>query len=426
MENPADRAAAHGGMGGRLSDKAIKAFISKRVAGRKLADGRGLYLVLTSACSAIWRVKYRIGTSERTYTIGPYGIVGLAAARAEMVEVKRLLLRGKDPVAERRTSRAVEAAEGDSAFRTVADDWLTMRKKDWSATHYEKSRRALERDLYPLLGALSVASITPAIVARPIQAVHKRDALDTATRLLQHVNGIFRYAQAKGLCRDNPAAPVRELLPRKKESGRMPALLEWEALGDILRRGEVARLSPPVRVAHRLCAFSTARIGNVVSAEWREFDLDGEQPVWVIPRKKMKVATRETDHRIPLCREIATELRNWGGVSGAKGFVFPSPTGGEHIGRESIEKVYRVTLKLARIHSPHGWRSSFSTLARDSGFARDVVELALDHAHDNEVARAYDRGERFDQRVELFNWWGKQLAAAQSGVKVVTSKPQSA
>jgi hypothetical protein len=30
------------------------------------------------------------------------------------------------------------------------------------------------------------------------------------------------------------------------------------------------------------------------------------------------------------------------------------------------------------------------------------VELALDHAHDNEVARAYDRGERFDDRIKLF------------------------
>jgi hypothetical protein len=67
-----------------------------------------------------------------------------------------------------------------------------------------------------------------------------------------------------------------------------------------------------------------------------------------------------------------------------------------------------------------GWGSAFSTLARDNGFARDVVELALDHAHDNEVARAYDRGERFTQRVQLFNWWGQQLAAAQRGAKIIT------
>ena len=426
MENRSIQNVSSGGTGGRLTDKAVKAFVAKRTLGKKLADGRGLHLFMTPAGSATWRIKYRLGGHEKVYSIGQYGVVGLAAARAELLEVKRLLLRGKDPVAERRLARAVEAADGDGAFKTVADDWLAMRKKEWSAIHYDKSRRALERDIYPWLGTLSVASITPAIIARPIQEVYKRDALDTATRLLQHVNGIFRYAQAKGFCRDNPASPVREVLPRKKESGRMPALLDWASLGDVLRCGEVARLSPSVRMAHRLCAFSAARIGNVVSAEWREFNLDDDQSVWVIPRKKMKVATRETDHRIPLCREIAAELRHWRTLSGAKVFVFPSPTGGPHIGRESIEKVYRVTLDLARKHSPHGWRSSFSTLARDNGFARDVVELALDHAHDNEVARAYDRGERFDQRVELFNWWGKQLAAAQSGVRVVASKPRSA
>lgn len=54
--------------------------------------------------------------------------------------------------------------------------------------------------------------------------------------------------------------------------------------------------------------------------------------------------------------------------------------------------------------------NGFPALARDYGFARDVVELVLDHAHDNEVARAYDRGGRFTQRVQLFNWWGEQLA----------------
>lgn len=41
--------------------------------------------------------------------------------------------------------------------------------------------------------------------------------------------------------------------------------------------------------------------------------------------------------------------------------------------------------------------------------ARDVVELALDHAHDNEVARAYDRGERFDERVKLLWTWDSPL-----------------
>lgn len=140
----------------------------------------------------------------------------------------------------------------------------------------------------------------------------------------------------------------------------------------------------------------------------------------------MKVTTRDTDHRVPLSLEIADELRRWREMLGGKGFVFPSPQGGKHIGRESIEKVYRVTLGLNGKHSPHGWRSALSTLARDNGFARDVVELALDHAHDNEVARAYDRGERFDERIKLFNWWGEQLSAAQCGATVIPIKTQAA
>ena len=410
---------AGGILSGRLTDKGIKAFLARAESGKKLSDGGGMYLFSTPPGGANWRVKYRIEGKEKIYSIGTYPLVSLAAARAELGEVKALLLEGKDPVSHRRMSRAAHAATSGNTFQNIAQEWLAMKQREWSAVHYNKSARALERDVYPSLGNLPVASISPAIVAKTIEDIHKRDVLETAMRILQHLNGIFRYAQAKGLCRDNPATSAREILPRKKDNGRMPALLEFAALGDVLRRAEMARLSPSVRMAHRLIAFTAARIGNVVDAEWREFGLEESQPVWIIPRKKMKVATRHIDLRIPLCPEIAAELRQWNNVIGGRGIVFPSPTGGKQIGRESIEKAYRVTLTLNGKHSPHGWRSAFSTLARDDGFARDVVELALDHAHDNEVARAYDRGERFTERVRLFNWWGEHLAAAQQGAKII-------
>ena len=409
-----------GGITGKLSEKAIKAFVSKAEKGKKLADGGGLHLFVTPAGGTTWRIKYRIGGKEKIYSVGPYPLVSLAGARVELAEVKALLLEGKDPVAARRVNRAATAAGSDNTLKAVSQEWLTMKKREWSPNHSAKSARAFERDIYPSLGNLPIASITPAMVATTIEDIHKRDVLETAKRILQHLNGVFRYAQAKGLCRDNPAGPAREILPRKKNSGHLPALLEFVALGDVLRRAEMARLSPSVRMAHRLCAFTAMRIGNIVNAEWNEFHLDNEQPVWVIPRAKMKVTTRDIDHRVPLSAEIAAEFRLWHETTGGHGFVFPSPAGGKFIGRESIEKVYRMTLGLAGKHSPHGWRSAFSTLSRDNGFARDVVELALDHAHDNEVARAYDRGERFTQRVQLFNWWGDQLTAAQRGAKIVT------
>lgn len=410
---------AGGIVGGKLTDKAVKAFAAKGERGKKLADGGGLHLFVTPAGGTTWRIKYRLDGKEKIYSIGPYPLVSLAASRVELSEVKCLLLEGKDPVSNRRVNRAANAASAEETFQSVAQEWLSMKRKEWSEGHYTKSSRAFERDIYPSLARIPIASITPSMVATAVQDIHKRDVLETASRILQHLNGVFRYAQAKGLCRDNPAAAAREVLPRKKDNGRMPALLDYVALGDILRRAQLARLSPSVHMAHRLCAFTAARIGNVITAEWKEFQLEGNQPVWTIPRQKMKVTNRGLDHRIPLCHQIAEELRRWMTMVGGKGFVFPSPTGGKHIGRESIEKVYRVTLGLAGKHSPHGWRSAFSTLARDHGIAREVVELALDHAHDNEIARAYDRGERFAQRIELYDWWGTQLVDAQRGAKIL-------
>ena len=408
-----------GGTSGKLTDKGIKSFIARKVIGSKLADGQGLYLLITRAKTASWRIKYRIEGKEKSYTIGTYPQSSLAQARLELKEVKASLNKGRDPVVARRITMAQAAAHSESTFRAVAEEWFAMKEKEWSLTHHTKSKRAFERDIYKALGELPIESITPSVIAKAIETINKRDVLETATRILQHLNGVFRYAQAKGLCEINSAAPVKEILPRKKTNGRMPALLDWNSLGALLRAAEAARLSPSVRTAHRLLAFSATRISNVVQAEWKEFDLDADIPIWVIPRAKMKDHTRVGDHRIPLGPQITAELKQWGKLFGRKGYVFPSPTGNQFISRESLEKAYRVTLNMSGKHAPHGWRSAFSTLARDNGFEQDVVELALDHAHGNEVVRAYDRGERFTQRVGLYKWWGEKLTHAQNGAEII-------
>ena len=114
-----------------------------------------------------------------------------------------------------------------------------------------------------------------------------------------------------------------------------------------------------------MIAYTAARIGNVITAEWNEFDL-GDSPRWVIPRHKMKMKDRKHDHVILLGPTIVNELRQWKNSTGGKGFVFPSATGRKHVTHEALEKIYRVTLRLDGKHSPHGWRSSFSTLAREN------------------------------------------------------------
>lgn len=404
----------------RLSDRAVKSFLARARAGdapkKKLFDGGGLYLTVTPAGTGVWRIKYRMNGKERLVAVGVHPEVSLADARAKRDALRSQLRGGLDPVVVR-----VNRTAAQTTFGAVALQWLEHRKGDWSAIHFEKTVRAFDRDVLPKLGNLRVADITPAVIAPVIEAIAKRGSLETAGKVLQNVGAVFRFAEGKGLSRANanPATSVRELLPRKREHSQRPALLEFASLGDLLRRAEVAPISPPVRLAHRLIAFTAARIGNAITAEWPEFDLESETPTWIIPRERMKAKERPFDHKIILAPTIASEFRIWRASTGGKGFVFPSPSGRPHITHEALEKVLRVTLGMEGKHSVHGWRASFSTLARDHGFSRDCVELTLDHIADTAVARAYDRGERLAERVKLMYWWDAQLTAAQHGAHAI-------
>jgi len=412
----------------KLTDRAIKAFVRRSSSsslshGRaKLFDGGGLFLTVTAAGSPTWRLKFRVARKERLYAIGPYPQVTLEQARAEAEWARGHLKEGRDPVMVRRVQRADATTASAETFEGFAHDWLERQRGQWSKVHYVKSKRALERDVLPKLGKLAIQDISPKMVAAVIEAVARRGARDTAAKVLWHCSGVFRLAQARGAISSNPADPAREVLVRKRPTRRTPAVLTFPGLGEILHKSDAAGLLEQTRRAHRLMAFTASRISNVVEARWREFDLTATPALWVIPRPQMKAKDRDHNHKVFLCREIADEIREWKSTKGKSEYLFPSPVTERGITRETLEEALRDRLGLRDIHKPHGWRSALSTLARDNGFERDVVELALDHIHDNAVVRAYDRGERLQQRIKLSEWWGRELSLAQKGASVSVLK----
>jgi len=415
-----------------LTDRQIRAFVAKErkadgESWRKLGDGDGLYLTTTGAGNPVWRLKYRCAGKERTYSIGAYPDVSLADAREVRVTVRKQVKEGIDPTAERRLARAKTAASFGETFAEVAAAWLAHRKSEWSNVHYNTTHRALERDVLPLLGSLPITKITPALVAQVIDRVTQRGAHETAGKIRQNIERVFAFA----LVENNPAKPVVEKLKRPAPTKRHPALLEFPALGDVLRRTELLGVTPAVRRALRLVAFTACRIGNAINARWEQFDLDGSTPTWTIPRAEMKAKKREFPHRVILGPTITAELREWRQMTGRrKGLVFTSPLAprrGEALTHEAMEKVYSKRLELSGQHTVHGWRSAFSTLAREvGGFDPEVVELALDHEPRSAVARAYDRGQRLEERVRLYYWWDAMLGAAQHGGQPLGRAPQVA
>jgi integrase len=392
----------------------------------KLSDGGGLFVTLTKKGTAVFRITYRYGGKTRLFSVGIYPEVSLEAARRERELLKADLKAGRDPVQVRMIAKAANVASADTTFAGVAAEWLAKRKKEWSEIHYEQTKHALERDIFPKLGSLPIGEITAPILAREIEKVNKRTE-QTAAKILWSVKGIFQLAQTRdgATIRENPAIAVRAVLTNSTPRKPRAALLTFPALGDVLRRTDGAAISPAVRLCLKLIAFTAVRVSNGVEAQWKEFDLDADVPTWTIPREQMKVSKgRPFDHTVLLGPTIAAELKHWQRVTGGRGFLFPSPHhDNEHITSEACEKFYRMTLKLRDIHSVHGWRSSFSTLANDHGFASKAVDLALDHVNESEVERAYNRpgeiGGKFEERVRMAYWWDSQLSAAQHGGTVL-------
>lgn len=409
----------------RLAVRRIESWRKAAAAGEKLSDGGGLYLRMLPSGATTWQLKFRHGGIERTATIGQ---VDLATARAERERIKKLIAAGRDPVQAKRLDRAAEVASSGNTFADAAEAWLLLRKEGWSAIHYDKSSKAIARHVTAAIGKLPVRDITPAMVSSIIEKVQAGGKRETASKVLRHTRAIFRYAAAKHMRTDNPADAAVEVLVAPGDLKHMPALLDFPSLGELLRAAERAQISPEVRLCHKLIAYTATRIANATAARWDEFDLDAEVPTWRIARSAMKVRRGRThDHVVVLPAPIVEDLKHWREVQAdvRSPYLFPrkGEGRGEHrqpyIARESVEKMLHA-LGYKNRHVAHGWRASFDTLAKESRlFDKDALKLALDHVHDSEVARAYDRGERWDQRVKIAAWWGQQLAAAQRGAQVV-------
>ena len=64
----------------------------------KLADGKGLYLLVHPNGSRYWRLKYRLAGREKLLALGVFPDVALATARERRDEARRLLAEHVDPM----------------------------------------------------------------------------------------------------------------------------------------------------------------------------------------------------------------------------------------------------------------------------------------------------------------------------------------
>jgi len=369
---------------------------------RKLFDGGGLFLLIAPPRQPGWRLKYRFGGKERGISLGVYPEVTLKRAREKRDEARRLLSDGIDPSADRQAVKAVS----EHTFRKVATEWLDQQRKVLAPETVSMIEGRLDNCLYPALGSKGMDDIKAPDLLAVLRRIEGRGTHETAHRVRSLYGRIARYAIATGKAERDVSQDLRgALTPVTTE--HFAAIVEPKRVGELLRAiwGYEGHCS--TEFALRLAPYLFVRPGELRGAEWAEFDLDGDEPVWRIPAKRMKMGR---EHLVPLARqavELLNELRTF---TGDGRLLFPGLRTPERpISDNTLNAGLRRIGFSHEEMTAHGFRSMASTLLNEQGFPPDVIELQLAHQDQNATRDAYNRAQRLPQRREMMQAWADYL-----------------
>src|SRR5215212_705970 len=303
-------------------------------------------------------------------------------------------------------------ARSEHSFENIASEWHENHKGRWSANHAYCVLRSLESEVFPQFGAKPIQELTAPAVLECLRRIEKRNALDMASRLLQRVSAVYRYAISTGLVTYNSAADLVGSLKTRKVTHR--AALSRAEPPEFLTKLKAYDGQPLTRLALNLVVLTFVRSCELRDARWDEFDFDRAE--WRIPAERMKMST---EHIVPLSRQAITILDELQPLTGSYELVFPNQN---NLTRCMSENTLLYAMYHMGYHSKatvHGFRATASTILNEMGFKADVIERQLAHAERNKVRAAYHRSEYLDERRKMMQVWADYLDELVSGANVV-------
>ena len=376
----------------------------------KLADGRGLYLLVQPTGARWWRFDYtRPTTGKRnTLSLGTFPEVPLRKARERAQAARDAVADGADPG----ESRAQEKAARASTFGALAAEWLTKQRAKLAEVTQRKAvwLLSLASDLDPL----PVTAVTAPRVLDVLRKIEATGAHETARRVRQRIGQVLRYAIATGRAESDPTAALRGALAPVVATSRA-AITDPREVGELLRALDAYTGQETTRAALRLAPLLFVRPGELRAMEWDELDLDAG--LWRIPAPRMKM--REA-HVVPLAPQAVAILRELEPLTGRGRFVFPSlRTADRPMSENTVNGALRRLGYDKATMTGHGFRALASTRLNELGWPPDVVERQLAHAERNAVRAAYNRACFMEERTRMMAAWADYLDGLRAGAVVV-------
>ena len=381
----------------------------------KLADERGLFLLVNPSGSKLWRLKYRIAGKEQLLALGAYPEVTLKTAREKRDEARLLIRDGRNPTRERKAAKLRQMLEAQNSIKAVALDFITKMGKRWSERHRVNAISRLEANIFPALGNRPIGQIEPPELLEALRKIEARGAHEMAARVRALCSQVFRYGISCGMCSRDAAADLRGALTPPR-SGNMPVVL-LEELPALLQAIDASEEAPAcrdrqTRLAMQLLALTFVRTAELRKGLWSQVDW-GER-IWIPAVETMKM---RRPHIVPLAPQALTALEELHEITGSSKFLFPGE-GKKGIMSENTILYALYSLGYRGRMCGHGFRSLASTILNEAGFDPDWIELQLAHQEENGSRRAYNHAKWLDQRRSMMEWYADYLDELRKGVFV--------
>lgn len=370
----------------------------------KLADEKGLFLLVNPNGSKLWRFKYRFTDKEKSLSIGIYPDVTLAEARKKRDEARQSLADSVDPGMAKQLKKRAHKLGPENSFETIAREWHIKFNSKWTEEHGARILQRLEKDIFPWLGQRPINEINAPELLLVLRRLEHRGILETAHRLCQTCGQVFRYAIATGRADRDISADLRGAIPPVKRR-HFASITDPKAIGGLLRaiRGYNGHLI--TRCALQLAPLTFVRAGELRNAEWSEFDFDIAE--WRIPAHKMKM---RSIHIVPLSMQAIAVLRQIQVLTGDGKYVFPSlRTLTRPMSNNAVLAALRRLGYAKDEMTGHGFRSMASTLLNEQGWNRDAIERQLAHSERNHIRAAYNYAEYLPERRKMMQHWADYL-----------------
>jgi integrase len=369
----------------------------------KMFDSGGLFLQITPNGSKLWRMKFKLHGREKLLSFGPFPAVSLDEARYKRDTERRLLERGVDPSEQKKTVDREDRIGRSNTFESVAREWHGRQLKRWSTAYAARILLRMETDVFPRLGTRPIADVTAGEILDCLRRIERRGAHEQARRAHQHIACTLRFGVATGRVTRDVSADLRGALDATQTRSN-PAVTTPAELAKLLDAIEnYTEGTPTVRAGLLILAHVFCRPTELRLAQWREVDLDAR--TWSVPAARTKLRRA---HVIPLSPQVVTLFRALKAETGSGDYVLPNARDAK---RPASINVFRAVLDrlgyLGR-HSPHGFRSTASTLLHERGFDSDTIEAQLAHKVAG-VKGVYMRSTFLEERARMLEWWSNYL-----------------